>query len=363
MPRLDSIARALGISESSVSRALRNLPGVSPATAKRVQAEAERQGYRPNPYVSLMMSHMRRAEPMPYVATLAWLDSFPSAGQWRTIPAQREFYRGAQARAKELGFGIERFCAFADQMTPDRLMGVLRARGITGVLCPDPPPELRRDGNVIVDPALFAVATVGYRSEQPALNFSSNDQYLTARSGHRKLRELGYRRVGFVTKRFIEEVVEYRFSAGYYSLFAECAEVTSIPVFFADDDNPATFRDWLLETQPDGVLTTWVPQMQRFLEESGDMGTKLGWATLDWNSLQPDIAGMEQTHARVGAAAVDLVVAQLHRNELGAPINVQGSLIEGVWHDGASLVSKMAVTNSNDFPCADSTRAGVQSEG
>lgn len=337
MPHLAAIAQALGISESSVSRALRHLPGVSKKTIARVEAEAERQGYRPNPYVSLMMAHMRRAEPIPYAATLAWIDTLPRAEMWHNIAIQREFFRGAQARALALGYSVERLWAFEPGMTPERLMEVLRARGINGVLLPDTPEDLRHHGDLVIDPARFAVATVGFRSEAPALNFSANDQYTTARNGHRKLREFGYRRVGFLTKRFVEDVVDYRFSAGYLALAAEDPAITPLPIFFADFPKAKEFSRWLKDAQPDAILATWMPEAAWLRESAGAATKSIGWATLDWDPTQPEIAGIEQMHARVGAAAVDLVVGQLHRNEIGIPANVQGSLIEGEWHDGASL--------------------------
>jgi hypothetical protein len=48
----------------------------------------------------------------------------------------------------------------------------------------------------------------------------------------------------------------------------------------------------------------------------------------------PGCAGIDQSGERVGAAAVDLVVEQLHANEFGRPPNPKTVLIEGRWVPG-----------------------------
>jgi LacI family transcriptional regulator len=47
---LQDVAQAVGLSVNTVSRALNDMPGVSPATRARIKAEAERTGYVPNVY-------------------------------------------------------------------------------------------------------------------------------------------------------------------------------------------------------------------------------------------------------------------------------------------------------------------------
>jgi hypothetical protein len=51
-------------------------------------------------------------------------------------------------------------------------------------------------------------------------------------------------------------------------------------------------------------------------------------------------AGIDQKSDLVGAAAVDLVVDQLHRNERGVPALQKLVLIEGVWVEGATAVGR-----------------------
>lgn len=331
--RLEPIARALGVSTSTVSRALRNHPALSRETIARVKAEAERQGYQPNPYVSLVMTHMRQASSLPYAANLAWIDSFPEAGMWKASPAQQGFHAGASARAEARGYRLERIRVRASGLRPARVMSMLSARNILGVLCP----EASALSDQLVDPTRLATVTVGFRSETPALHFSTNDQYATARAGHRKLLERGFKRVAFVTRRYLERIVDYRFIAGYLSIAAERGEAAP-PPFLLDEQNGGAFQAWMRRHRPDALLTTIAPELPSLLAQAGlRVPRDIACATLDWQSDQPELAGLRQDHERVGAAAVDLLVAQLEGNEIGIPENARGTLVESVWHDGPSL--------------------------
>ncbi len=61
------------------------------------------------------------------------------------------------------------------------------------------------------------------------------------------------------------------------------------------------------------------------------VGSSCHFAHLDLTAAAPGCAGIDQNGERVGAAAVDLVVEQLHANEFGLPQNPKTVLIEGRW--------------------------------
>lgn len=333
-PTLESVARAAGVSVSTVSRGLRNDPQIAPATRRRIQRIAREAGYRANPYVSVLMSHVRQSRPAPYIATLAWLDRLPP-NAWRKNPVQTQFFLGAQARAEELGFRLERI-ACRTGLTPARLREILHHRGINGVLCSaDQLDAGSRELPLEVEG--IAVATVGCRFTRPDLHFSTNDQFATARLGHRRLRALGYRRVGFVTTRGLEAQVDYRLAGGFLSIPTERPEDGGIPVFFADEHTDGEFAAWLDRHRPEAVLTTYLTELAEKIRRTGRrIPEDLGFALLDRDEENGAVAGVCQEHRRVGAGAVDVVVSQIRRNEFGLPLHAQGVLIEGAWIDGPS---------------------------
>src|ERR1044071_9901410 len=59
---LQEIAEEGHVSRATVSLALRNHPSIPSETRGRIQAVANRLGYRPNPLISTLMSYQRRAK-------------------------------------------------------------------------------------------------------------------------------------------------------------------------------------------------------------------------------------------------------------------------------------------------------------
>ncbi|WP_221031322.1 LacI family DNA-binding transcriptional regulator [Actomonas aquatica] len=333
-PKLETIAQAAGVSISTVSRALQKNPQIARATQTRIRDIATRLGYVPNPYVSTLMAHVRQHRPLPYQANLGWIDRLP-ANTWRHNPVQSQFFEGAVHRAGTLGYQIERVSCLEADMTPRRLRNIMRARGINGVLCSADTPESRQTV-LPFDVNSFAVVTVGCRFTKPDLHYSTNDQFYTARMAHQHLQQLGYRRVGFVTTRGLEDIVEYRFTGGFQSAAPSLGPEQAVPVFYTDGQpgDPA-FADWLRTYRPDAVLTTFMVDLLDQITATGlRVPEDLGFAVLDWDARTPHIAGVRQDHRRTGAAAVDVLVAQLQSNEYGVPEHARGVMIEGAWQDG-----------------------------
>ena len=59
-------------------------------------------------------------------------------------------------------------------------------------------------------------------------------------------------------------------------------------------------------------------------------------------------SGIDEQPELVGAAAVDVVVGMIHRNEFGVPINARHILILGNWHEGRTLGRKSTVRPNAD---------------
>ena len=49
------------------------------------------------------------------------------------------------------------------------------------------------------------------------------------------------------------------------------------------------------------------------------------------------LAGVARSNAEVAEAAMDLVIGQIHRNEVGIPTHPHLILVSGRWMDGASV--------------------------
>ena len=73
----------------------------------------------------------------------------------------------------------------------------------------------------------------------------------------------------------------------------------------------------------DDRLGGWVSRLKR----------DVLFASICLMSGDRDCVGIEQDYAQIAATAVDLVVAQLQRNERGVPVSPNLVLIEGRWAD------------------------------
>jgi len=127
--RLKDIADALGVSKGTVSLALRNDSRIAPETRKRVELAAERMGYVPDPALrrlsSLRWSNQAGAHQVS-IALVVW--------DQKDYPNLRHEMAGA---ARELsirrGYGFEEIVV-SDHPNPRRAAGILKARGVVGVL-------------------------------------------------------------------------------------------------------------------------------------------------------------------------------------------------------------------------------------
>ena len=335
-PTIAVVATKAGVSISTVSRALREDPRINAKTIQRIKEIAGELGYRPNPYISVLMSHLRTSKPVPFRSTIAFLDLFGDPETWKSWEVHRQWYSGAQKRAEELGYVLERFWAFEPRMTKARMTKVLQARGISGVIVPpDDTHVIYLSPKIPIDISRFSVITIGAQYHDPDLHFCSNDQFASMRTACLRLLSLGYRRIGLVTPRYIESIVDYRFGGGFLaSQVLESGVRSVLPICYTEKESE--FKVWLKKNKPDCILAlspraevySWIRAMKVSIPE------EMGFGVLDWDESHPEFSGIRQNHQAVGAAAVDCLVNQITRNERNAPLNAMGTLIEGSWVTG-----------------------------
>ena len=139
-----SVAEAVGVAVSTVSKALREDPTISNSIRRCIQKKAKAMGYRPNPLVAILMAqlhvHRRRNDPM----HLAWIDLWPNEKEAARLPLLKPLERGAFKRASALGYGIEVYKVTRDDISVDRLRQLLIARSQWGVIIPPVPDTLTR---------------------------------------------------------------------------------------------------------------------------------------------------------------------------------------------------------------------------
>lgn len=180
--RIDDVARAAGVSVATVSRALRDLPNVAPATKRRIRQVAADLEYQPNPQAARLATG--RTMTVGLVA--------PMFGSWYAS----QVVAGAEAVLSENGYDL---LVYAVDTPRNRTVFLQRTPALGG----------RVDGLVLVD--FFAtpaqadrlrlvgkpIVTVGERVE--GLDSITIDNSAGAAQAAQHLIELGHTRIGVIT--------------------------------------------------------------------------------------------------------------------------------------------------------------------
>jgi len=338
-PTLNDIARALGFSKNTISLGLRGSPQIPPATRERIKAAADRLGYRPNAIVAQLMAQLRSARTNRLQAKLALVNANLDRGAFRKHPTIPIYVEGCESRAASLGYDFDRFWLHDPELTAERWLRILTTRGIKGLVLVG-----LMDTNRLPEAlgplwARLPCVVTGVRTREPALSYCCVDHYNLALTAFERALALGYRRPGLVLDDVIDALVERRFSAGYVAGQRALPRAQQLPVF-GDVTGPGRaekFHAWLERHRPDVVFTLY-NSVIGWLKAAGlRIPEDMGVIQLEWRGSQPEIAGMNQHNRVAGEAAVDMVVSQIHNNEVGVQGFPRATLIGATWMDGATV--------------------------
>ena len=322
------------VSQSTVSRALRNHPGLPRVTCERIQAIARKLGYEGNPLLSAVLGSVRRGRHQAFFGTLGFLTAHQAADGWKGVATYRDFFQGAKARAEHQGFKLEPHWAADPALSGRRLTDILRARGIIGLLLGSRSPEARF---AELDWGQFAVVRLGLSWSNQRFHGVVNHQVHTVRLVAAELAARGYQRIGLAMSRWQNEVVEHNWLAGFLAWQHLLPAKQRVPVHMPEQLERADFLQWYRQHRPDACIAV-NPLVHDWLVSAGPSGRDgVGFALLDWHEEHAAIAGADQGNRLVGAAAVDVAVGLLRRNERGMAEHPRITLIKSSWHDGDSV--------------------------
>ncbi|MEZ0215881.1 MAG: LacI family DNA-binding transcriptional regulator [Rariglobus sp.] len=334
---LRDIAAEIGVTPMTVSRALRNQTRISAEMRDKIQAKAAEMGYQPDPALTALVHYRHNRMDTPIRAALAWVNFWPEPAKLRRFREFDFYWQGAHAAAERLGFHLEEF-VFGDEMTPLRLAQILNARNIRGVLIP--PGELPERLLKEFPWSQFSVVSISRPAAGLPIHAVTSDQTTNAMLAFRKMRECGYRRIGFVGEAWIGRF----FCPGF--LWVQQMEVPAelrLPPFLFNDVARDAALDalqrWVDDNKPDAILTENpnLPKMLAKLRKSSVRGLGLAAMTvLDC----PINAGIYQNPQEIGRVAVLMLQSLINDNDRGIPAVSRQVLIEGAWVEGSSLPVK-----------------------
>lgn len=335
-PSMQDVAKIAGVHQTTVSLALRHHPRIPIETRTRIEAVAQKLGYRIHPFVSTLMQARRAMRPVKDVATLGWITAWPTRHGWRApenpIP---DFMPGAIVRAAELGYRIEDFWLTEPGMTPHRMNNILRARNISGLIVGRLPPGLR-----VLDLEWnpFAAVSIGVSLESPRLSHVAENHFHTGKLAFQSCAALGYRRLGLALPQQLYARVQERFLGGFLAEQHAHRSLARLPPLITEQPDEPAFRSWLKKNKPDVIICMNVEWALPWLKRLGlRVPEDIGVAGLAVERTDGSHAGVALAPGRIGAMAVDMLVGMLYRNERGLPAEEHEILYRQRWIQGATI--------------------------
>jgi LacI family transcriptional regulator len=330
---LRMLADKCGLSASTASRALSGHPNVRAEVRAQVQAEARRLGYSRNHLVGSLMAHVRAGRTDRFLGNLAVVH-VASPEQPRPRPMQQIMIDAARQRARDLGFRLDVLSLDPAIVSAPALGRMLRARGVQGVVLLY---------SKLTDAARgfpwehFASAEIDYGSLTIFVHTVAIDHHLTLNNALVRLSALGYRNIGLFIERYKDDRLLNKWTAAFRSFQEIHGGIGHAPLLVETTMTPDAFLAWHRKHKLDLVIGH-VDQAVTWLRQTGVAVPKdTGFFNLNWNERSRPCAGLDLRPELQGTTAVDSVVAQIHRNERGLPVDPHTVMVSGRWVDGPTL--------------------------
>lgn len=324
-----TVARAAGVATSTVSKALREDPTIPAGRRRELQKLAKSLGYRPNPLVAALMArlHSQRRRNDPH--HIAWIDLWPDDREAARTTDFKLMLRGANQRAADLGYQIEVHRVAREGTSAARLHDILVSRSQWGLIIPPVPKEAM---SYALNLEGLTGVTIGTSLHQPVMHRVASNLFQGSQLACRKLRERGFRRLGLVLSAAMHERVERKWLGGFLAEQAQWGRSERLPPLLAGETDQARFVAWFERHAPDVVLLAepYVAEWMGALRRRAGGAPELAWLRRI-ESMPRSRFAVDTRPDKMGAAAVELIVAQIHRNERGSPQIPHTLLLDGVW--------------------------------
>lgn len=331
------IAKALGVSNATVSLALRDSDLLTVARRREIQEAARRMGYRLNPAAAELARHKQNSLSAPARAALAWVNAWNPPEKLRSYRQFDAYWTGAAEAARKLGYHLEEFRLDA-HVKPERLNRIFQARGIRGILLPPQSPH--PDWGAFPWNG-YSVVRFGRSLRNPEAHVVSSDHVTNTMIAFARMRELGYRRIGLMTN---EDAMVRRgghlSEAGFLMAQRLVPQRDRVPICVVGDlpntGRGALVAGWVEKHRIDAILTD-VAESPQILAKGGLRApADVGLACTNVMDIRIP-AGIHQNPEEVGRVALLMLHSLITDHAPGIPPIPRQLLVEGRWVDGPSL--------------------------
>ncbi len=313
--------------------------GPKQETRERVLQIAAQMGYIPDARVISWMATVRDATSKDLVP-LAWIDTNWEKDSWESYKFLSPYLEGANARARQLGYRIEKIWAGQPGMTMKRVSKIVYQRGIEGVIVTHQVSHIRLNWEKL------ACVTLEGAVLAPRLHRVMTDHTFNLLLALKMVKRYGYRRIGICLESLVGRGSYNMCRAAAYYFHASLPKSEIVPplYFIREKDNvnvvqiQKDFTAWVRQHRPDvivghdGALVAMVGIAgYRVPQEIGVVHIATDDDVTDW-------AGVNSKRREVGAAAAGWVISLLQNRQFGVPETAMNIGIRGTWHNGRTLL-------------------------
>lgn len=336
-PTVRSLAAELGLSRSTVSNALRGLPGVNAETRRRVQAAADASGYRTHPFAARVMSQLRRGAKARHVGTLAILEMHELARPRPADVFHRDLIAGIKKRAGEIGFTITHIkFGGSSELSLKRIDEILQSRGIKGIVLL---PTWSDADFLALNWKRYAGVYLDYSMERPTLHTVCSDHFRSLVEALNQARARGYRKIGFTIARRSNQRLHGRWIGAFFGYMHAHPELTAAPLLEVDELAPENFSPWFRQHDPDVVITHWIGAARCMIAAGAKIPKTHGLICLNLQPAAPGTSGFDLQPRLLGARAAESVIAQLERDEQSPPAFASTTVVPARWVEGTTIAA------------------------
>jgi DNA-binding LacI/PurR family transcriptional regulator len=332
---LADIAARAGVHVTTVSLALRDHPSIPPTTRARIRGVAKELGYQRDPLLDALNFHRARQTQQTRSVSSAFVVHAGTTRLFSGNHYQPLVYAGAKAAAEARGHSLDILVVGHGHLAPARLNSILNARGITGVLLSTFEIDIEQ---LDLDWDQFCAVKVECLHLKPDLDAVSNDQLQVSRLAMRRLRQLGYRRIGLATAREDQTRLGESFGMGVLVEQDLLPEAECVPpLIFGLAEVPTLPRlipEWIKANKVDVIISNWNELFDTFATAGIRLPDDVAFASLDVPPSLPHIAGVVQNHRLVGQRAMEQLAIMTDAYQRGVPEAQTITYIPGFWQDG-----------------------------
>ena len=337
---LRALATQAGVSVATMSLALRNSNEISTATRTRLQKLATEQGYRPNPHVAKLMTHLRIQSQRVRPANICTLLQSRAHATFSSYSERLSL--SMCARAEALGYA-HNYVYLDEHRGSDQLQRMLTNQGVEGlVIFPIRNPS---DLDLALDWNAFSTVAATSSVVSPSFHRIIPNHFDNMLLACRSLTEMGFHRIGLAMTRNWDKRVNYRWT-GAYTWHAQFCSTDPVAPLIVDDLNPDLTPDvltrWIVRERPDAVI---LQTMDWTIVQSALGPLRLSMrpaiVTMNWPDPGAD-CGIDQCVERIGTVTIEQLAAMINRGETGVAEKFNSTLIDGVWNPGKLSAQRRA---------------------